>query len=109
MSEEENQDQGLDPNLENEPADKGNDLNVPIADIEEAAAAQGWSPDKGELGALEFLSHGREFRDRLYNKVDKLERENTKVYDLVAQQITKQDVKDHKAVFNSPPIVICLK
>lgn len=65
-------------------------------EIESAAKAQGWSPDKGELGPLEFLAKGREFRDRLYDDVKDLRKENAKLYDIVAKHITNQEKKDHE-------------
>lgn len=66
-------------------------------EIESAAKEQGWSPDKGELGPLEFLAKGREFRDRLYDDVKELRKENSKLYDVVAKHITSQEKKDRVA------------
>jgi len=67
------------------------------AEIENAAKEQGWSPDKGELGPLEFLAKGREFRDRLYDDVKELRKENSKLYDVVAKHITSQEKKEQVA------------
>jgi hypothetical protein len=64
---------------------------VEMSVIEETAKQQGWSPDKGDLNALEFLGKGREFRDNLYNEVKGLRTENQKVYGLIADNITQQN------------------
>ena len=64
---------------------------VDMSVIEETARQQGWAPDKGDLGALEFLGKGRDFRDNLYNEVKELRAENKKVYGMVAESITKQE------------------
>ena len=69
---------------------------VALSEIEEAATKQGWSPDKGELGALDFLSRGREFRDRLYDDVKELRKDNEKVYGIVAEHITNVQKKEYK-------------
>ena len=69
---------------------------IELSEIEGAARQQGWNPDKGELTALEFLSKGREFRDRLYDQIKDLRKDNEKVYGIVADHISKQDKKDHK-------------
>jgi len=73
---------------------------VPVTEIEAAAAAQGWQSD-GELGALEFLANGRVFRDRLADDVKALKAENEKIYGLVAEQVTKQDSREHATVVKS--------
>ena len=37
---------------------------ISIDEVEAAARAQGWDPEKGDLSGLEFLQNGRVFRDR---------------------------------------------
>lgn len=68
---------------------------VSMEQVEEAAREQGWSPDKGDLNALEFLAEGRKFRDRLTDQIKELKSENEKVYGMVAERFKREDVKDH--------------
>ena len=68
---------------------------VPMADIEAAATAQGWSADKGDLGPLEFLQNGRVYRDRMFDEIKDLRKENEKVYGLVAEGFDRQAQKEH--------------
>ena len=68
---------------------------VPIADIEAAATAQGWSADKGDLGPLEFLQNGRVYRDRMFDEIKDLRKENEKVYGLVAEGFDRQAQQEH--------------
>lgn len=70
---------------------------VELSVIEDAAKQQGWSSDKGDLTPLEFLSKGREFRDRLYDTIRDLKQDNEKVYKIVADHISKQDEKDYES------------
>lgn len=63
---------------------------VPMDEIVQAAEAQGWSPDKGDLGPLEFLAKGREFRDRMYNEIKSLREDNDKAYKVISEFITEQ-------------------
>jgi len=73
------------------PEPKAPPETVDMSVIEETAKQQGWSPDKGELGALEFLGKGRDFRDNLYNEVKELRAENKLAYDQMADRNFKQD------------------
>ena len=67
---------------------------VPMTEIEAAAAEQGWSPEKGDMGALDFLKNGRVFRDRMYDEIKELRTENEKVYGIVAENISRQEQKE---------------
>lgn len=69
---------------------------IPKSDIETMASKQGWNPDKGDKTALEFLGDGREYRDRLYSKVEKAEKESAKAHSVIAEFITRQDKKDYE-------------
>ena len=70
--------------------------NVPMTEIEQAASEQGWSPDKGDLSALDFLKNGRQFRDRLSDQVRDLRTDNEKLYGIVAENITEQRQERHQ-------------
>ena len=70
--------------------------SVSMGEIEEAARQQGWSADKGELGPLEFLSKGREFRDKMFDEIRELRVDNQKAYDIVAEHITQQNKREHE-------------
>jgi len=72
---------------------------VDIAEVEAIASKQGWR-ENGELGALEFLSKGRVFRDNLVDEIHELKAENSKVYKIVADHIhsTKQDKYEETTV-----------
>jgi len=72
---------------------------VDIAEVEAIASKQGWR-ENGELGALDFLSKGRVFRDNLVDEIHELKAENSKVYKIVADHIhsTKQDKYEETTV-----------
>ena len=70
---------------------------VSMEDVETAAREQGWSPDKGDLNALDFLAKGRDFRNRLFDEVKELRNENEKLYSSVAERFDKQDRQEHAA------------
>jgi len=70
---------------------------IPQSEIETAAKAQGWSPDGGELGALEFLQNGRVFRDRMSDEIKTLRNEQASMYGVVAEHLSRQDQQAYSA------------
>jgi len=81
------------------------------ADIEEAAASHGWSPDGAKGGgknktAWEFLQDGRDIGVRKENEalaaeMQALREENQKVYGMVAESITRSDEREFKTEVKS--------
>ena len=70
---------------------------VALSEVEEAAAEQGWSSEKGDLSALDFLKNGRVYRDRLSDDLKDMRKENERMYGIIAENITEQRQDRHEA------------
>jgi len=77
-----------------EPKQETQPETVSLEQVEAAAGEQGWDRE-GELGALDFLAKGRDFRDRMFDEIKELRSENEKVYGMVAEKFNQQEQKDH--------------
>lgn len=76
---------------------------VPMAEIESAARAQGWSPDKGDKSAWQFLQDGKDYMDRaraqnadLRQDVAAMRQENAKMVSALANRFVEAEKREYE-------------